>query len=205
MEEGSRKSQVYRQIDSLAPKRLLYQIILLQVIYYLIGGILISFYYLVSGNPFDFMVVFSWEPVRRDTTIGWTLAMLWLLDTFFSVLAMTIIVGRSKLALDFTLTLHGINILVAWIVSGEFPSSLLWWGVQGLSVILMVTLGTWTSQWRELRTTFFDLEGSGERTRTNNNQTYEMVDNPSHLNESPQVGVEQNEPDNEDQGNSKAV
>ena len=154
---SKRRGQVVRPIvDSLAPKRLFYQIILLQVVYYILGLIFIAFYYIVSGNPFTFEVVFSWEPVRLDTTIGWTLSLLWLLDTFFSVLAMTVIVGRSKLAVDFTLTLHGINIIVAWLVSGKFPTSLLWWGVQACSVLLMSSLGTWTSQWRELRTTFFE-------------------------------------------------
>lgn len=190
----ARKRQIYKQVDSLAPKRLFSQILLLQIVYYLIGGVIISFYYIVSGNPFSIYVIFSWEPVRMDTTIGWTLALLWLLDTFFSVLAMTIIVGRSKLALDFTLTLHGINIIVSWLVSGQFPASLLWWGVQGVSIILMVSLGTWTSQWRELRTTFFDLEDPSSRTSRSTNNDYELVENPaSSSNSNPQAS---NEPQN---------
>lgn len=152
--------------EFLAPKRLLSQILLLQVVYYAIGTVLIGFYYAISGEHFSIKIVFSWEQVQSSNTTGWSLALLWLLDTFFSVLAMTIIVGRSKLALDFTLTLHGINFLVVWLVSGRFPASLLWWGVQVLSILLMVSLGTWTSQWRELRVTFFDTTG------------YEMVDMP---------------------------
>jgi hypothetical protein len=155
---------MYRQVDSLAPKRLFTQILLLQLVYYTIGLVFIAFYYIAAGRPFDFYVVFSWEPLRSDTTIGWTLSMVWLLDTFFSVLAMTVIVGRSKLALDFTLTLHGINIIVAWLVTGRFPASILWWAVQGLSMLLMVFLGTWTTKWRELRTSFFD-SGSYEMIR----------------------------------------
>lgn len=40
------------------------------------------------------------------------------------------------------------------------------------SIVLMVTLGTWTSQWRELRRTFFEnaLEGASDNAnRTKNN------------------------------------
>lgn len=149
--------------DVLAPKRLFKQIVLLQIIYYAIATILICFADIVGGMPVSPELIFSWEPVRFDTSNGWILALLWLLDTFFSVLAMTFIVGRSKLALDFTLTLHGINIIVAWLASGRFPSSPLWWCLQLVSVVLMVSLGTWTSQWRELRVTFFE-------------EAYELVD-----------------------------
>jgi hypothetical protein len=159
---------VRKQIDTLAPMRLLKQIVLLQVVYYIMAIVLIAFTLIVGGERFKLETVFSWEPVRLDTTWGWALSMLWLLDTFFCVLAMTYIVGRSKLALDFTLTLHGINFIVAWLVSGKFPASPLWWGVQVVSTFLMVGLGTWTSQWRELSATFFDVGSSSSG-------SYEMV------------------------------
>lgn len=146
--------------NMLAPRQLFQQILLMQSIYYFIGFVLILFTCMVSGDPFTLATVFSWEPVRVDTTMGWTLFLLWLLDTFFSVLALTVVVGRSKLALDFTLTLHGIHLVVCWIVSGKFPASKLWWGLQVVSILFMVLLGTWTTQWRELRATFFDTSAS---------------------------------------------
>lgn len=158
-----KQRNAFHRVDALAPARLFKQIVLMQLFYYCIGLILIAFTYVISGHDFNLYVVFSWEPVRFDTTMGWTLSLLWLLDTFFSVLALSIIVGRSKLALDFTLTLHGIHVLITWAVTGRFPVSLLWWMVQGVSMLIMVSLGTWVSQWRELRTTFFEsyelLEG----------------------------------------------
>lgn len=151
-------SYCYSSTESyLSPRPLFFQIITLQSIYYGIGFILILFTCIVSGTPpFSLRLVFSWSPVRSDTTLGWTLFLLWLFDTFFSVVALTVVVGRSKLALDFTLTLHGINLVVCWIVDGKFPASGLWWALQFTSIILMVSLGTWTSQWRELRVTFFN-------------------------------------------------
>lgn len=145
-----------KQSAVLAPRRLFVQILELQLCYYAIGLVLITFTLVVSGIPFEFDYVFSWKPVRADTTLGWVLSLIWLLDTFFSVLAMTVIVGRSRLALDFSLTLHGIDILVVWLVSRQFPRSWLWWGVQFVSSISMICLGTWTTQWRELQRTFFE-------------------------------------------------
>lgn len=151
-----------RQSPVLAPKRLFLQIVELQAFYYSIGALLISFALVVSGIKWSPDYIFSWRPVRPDTSLGWELGLLWLLTTFFSVLGMAIIVGRSKLALDFALTLHGIHLLVVWIYTGHFPRSWLWWAVQGVSSILLVVLGIWTTQWRELKRTFFE--------------DYEMVD-----------------------------
>lgn len=160
-------SSYYYSSDSyLAPRHIFWQIITLQLIYYSLGFLLILFTCIVAGRPpFSPKLVFSWTPVRYDTTLGWTLVLVWLLVTISSVIALTVVVGRSKLALDFTLTLHGINLIVCWIVDGSFPTSGLWWGLQFTSIVLMVSLGTWTSQWRELRNTFFDNVGldSGSR------------------------------------------
>lgn len=155
--------------NMLAPRQLFQQILVMQGIYYFIGFILILFTCIVSGDPFTLKMVFSWEPVRIDTTMGWTLVLLWLLDTFFSVLALTVVVGRSKLALDFTLTLHGIHLLVCWCVAGKFPASKLWWGLQAVSILLMLMLGTWTTQWRELRATFFEPIPQSEEIAVNSN------------------------------------
>lgn len=155
------KSRSSLASNMFAPRQLIQQILVMQGIYYFIGFCLILFTCIVSGDPFSLSTVFSWEPVRIDTTMGWTLFLLWLLDTFFSVLALTVVVGRSKMALDFTLTLHGIHLVVCWCVAGKFPASRLWWGLQVLSVLLMVLLGTWTTQWRELRATFFEPGAEG--------------------------------------------
>lgn len=145
-----------RQSPVLAPRRLFVQIVELQAVYYALGLIMISFTLVVMGLPWHARYIFSWEEIRPDTTLGWTLAMLWLMDTFLAVLALAVIVGRSKLALDFALTLHGINLVVAWVSSGRFPRSWLWWVLQVVSSVLMIYLGIWTTQWRELRRTFFE-------------------------------------------------
>lgn len=145
-----------KQSPTLAPRRLLWQIIQMQVAYYTMGLILVTFVLLVFGRKWNGSYVFSWEYVRADTSMGWTLALLWLLDSVFSVLILAIVVGRSKLALDFSLTLHGIHLIVVWTYSGNFPRSWLWWTSQCVSALVMVTLGIWMTQWRELRRAFFE-------------------------------------------------
>lgn len=71
------------------------------------------------------------------------------------VLFVTIIVGRSKLAWDFAVTIHIINLIITWCYVGKFPTSMLWWMLQVVSAFLLVTLSTYSTRWKELRVTFF--------------------------------------------------
>ena len=101
-------------------------------------------------------IVFLWELVEPDNAMGLTLFMMWLFDALLCVLFVTVIVGRSKLAWDFAVTVYIINLIVVWTYTGKFPSSILWWCLQVLSAVLLVTLSTYSTRWNELRTTFFD-------------------------------------------------
>ncbi|WPK27550.1 hypothetical protein PUMCH_004943 [Australozyma saopauloensis] len=139
-----------------SPVRIFVQILLLQSFYYLSAFVL--FYLVAQLNGYEFSIswVFSWELVEPDNTMGLMLFFLWLFDSLLCVLFVTIIVGRSKLAWDFALTVHIINLIVVNLYSGKFPTSVLWWCLQVLSGILLVTLSTYSTRWKELRTTFFD-------------------------------------------------
>jgi len=145
-----------QQSPVLAPRRLFLQIVALQAFYYVVGLVLISFALFILGMPWELHYTFSWEDVRADTSFGWLLCLLWLLDSVFSVLALVIIVGRSKLATDFGVTIYGINLVVVWAYSRQVPRSWLWWALQLVSAGLTVYAGIWASQWRELRRTFFE-------------------------------------------------
>ncbi len=151
-------------LDYLSPSRLFFQIALLQTVYYVVAAIVCFISASVSGMNYSLDWVFSWVLVEPSTTIGWTLTVIWLFDSLVCVFFMMIVVGRSKLAWDFALTLQGINLIVVWVYSGQFPTSALWWVLQGISALILVSLGTWSSQWKELRETFFegvDLEQGG--------------------------------------------
>lgn len=137
------------------PSRLLFQIILLQCFYYLTA--LVIFYLVSSLNGYDFQVewIFLWELITLDNAMGLTLFMLWLVDSLLCVLFVTIIVGRSKLAWDFAITIHIINLIVVWVFTKKFPTSILWWCLQVISGLILLTLSTYLTRWKELRTTFF--------------------------------------------------
>ena len=64
---------------------------------------------------------------------------------------LVLFVSRSKLILDFALTIHLLNILTTWVYSRSLPTNLFWWGMQSVSAAVMVFLGIWACRYRELR------------------------------------------------------
>lgn len=151
--------------DSFSPMKILIQIVLLQCFYYITAGIIAFAVSVLLGLNFQFEWIFSWEFVSLENTLGLTLIGIWLFDAFICVVFMTFVIGRSKLAWDFALTVHAINVVVVWAFSGKFPTGIVWWALQIVSSILLVILSTYTTRWKELRDTFFEGLADGEITR----------------------------------------
>ncbi|PWW80528.1 hypothetical protein C7212DRAFT_274697 [Tuber magnatum] len=163
--------------DALQPLKTFLQILLLQTIYYISSSILILFTALVAGCAFSLDLIFSWRSVRGDNTVGWTLGVVWLLCSGIMVIAQLLVHARSKMVLDFSLTLHFLHLLVVTGYEWELPKSVLWWGLQVASVALMVGVGTWACRWRELRPIPFGSGrvGGGIAGAGDSGGAYEMV------------------------------
>ena len=69
-------------LTELPPLWVARQIVLLQVIWYAVATALILFTALVAGKHFSFDLVLSWRSLRGDTTVGWMLGLVWLLNSF---------------------------------------------------------------------------------------------------------------------------
>ncbi|MCJ1381921.1 hypothetical protein MMC17_005033 [Xylographa soralifera] len=138
-------------LADLPPLKILSQIAMLQAAWYVVATVMILFTSLVAGKAFSVDLVLSWRSLRGDTTVGWTLGLCWLLDSLVLVILLLLLVSRSKLVPDFALTVHFIHLLVTSLYARALPTHLLWWGLQACSAALMVSLGVWACQWRELR------------------------------------------------------
>lgn len=68
-------------LTELPPLKILSQIVLLQTIWYAVATGLILFTALVAGKHFSFDLVLSWRSLRGDTTVGWMLGLVWLLNS----------------------------------------------------------------------------------------------------------------------------
>lgn len=163
--------------DITNPLRLALQILILQAFYYLLAFVIFLIAAWLLGYEFDLEWVFSWKMVDIENAQGILLFILWLFDSLLCVLFVTLIVGRLKLAWDFALTIHIINLVVVWIYSGQFPLLILWWCLQGLLGVLLVVLSTYSTRWKELRQTFFDdMLERGQATLPQQLEVIEMRD-----------------------------
>ncbi|KFY03719.1 hypothetical protein O988_01280 [Pseudogymnoascus sp. VKM F-3808] len=143
-------------LTELPPLRILTQILALQALYYAVAVVMILFTTLVMGTPFRLLDdIFGWTALRGDTTTGWLLGMVWMANAFFIVIAILFIIQRSKLVLDFVITLHFVHLLLVSLYSHGLPRNWLWWALQVCSAVFMVVLGTWACQRRELRPIIF--------------------------------------------------
>jgi hypothetical protein len=68
-----------------------------------------------------------------------------------SAIFILLLIARSKLVLDFALTVHFIHLIVTSLYTHAVPSHLFWWALQMTSATIMTSLGVWACQWRELR------------------------------------------------------
>ncbi|KAI9850404.1 MAG: hypothetical protein M1838_005737 [Thelocarpon superellum] len=149
-------------LADLQPVKILSQIAALQAAYYASVMVLMLFTTLVAGQPFGLDLVLDWHSLRGDTAVGWTLGFVWLLDAFFGALFILVLIARSKLVPDFALTLHFIHLVLTALYSRGVPANWLWWALQAASATVMVSLGTWSCQWRELRPMSFGAGAAGD-------------------------------------------
>ncbi|KAL5121042.1 hypothetical protein ACEQ8H_000891 [Pleosporales sp. CAS-2024a] len=138
-------------LAALSPKRIVAQIVLLQLAYYACAAVLIVFTAVVAGKEVTTDLVLNWRSLRGDTTVGWTLGLVWVLNSLICVIFIVLLIARSKLVLDFALTIHFIHLVTTSLYSHSIPAHLLWWMLQICSATVMVSVGTWACQWRELK------------------------------------------------------
>ncbi|KAJ6138597.1 hypothetical protein N7471_005083 [Penicillium samsonianum] len=143
----------------LPPLKIVRKILLLQLAYYACATVLILFTTVVYGAPFSLDLVFGWDSLRGDTTIGWMLGLVWMLNCFISVMFLLVFVSRSKLVPDFALTIHFLHLIATTLYTHSLPSNLLWWGLQFASAAMMTFLGMWACQRRELEPIKFGGHG----------------------------------------------
>ena len=87
---------------------------------------------------------------------------------------MLVLVARSKMVLDFVLTLHVIHLLITSLYTKQVPANLLWWVLQAASIAVMVAGGVWSCRWRELRPMAFGT-GVGKGANGAAREEYELV------------------------------
>ncbi|RKF63777.1 Protein SYS1 [Erysiphe neolycopersici] len=149
-----------------SPLKIFTQIVIVQLVYYLSAFALIIFSALVAGKRFNLDLIFDWHSLRGDTTLGWMLGVIWVMNSFTGIILMLVLVRRSKLVLDFALTLHFIHFLTVSLYSHSLPQNITWWATQFISAGAIIFMGVWSCQWRELRPISFGADTGASRPST---------------------------------------
>lgn len=68
-------------LTELPPLKIVRKILLLQSLYYVCATVLIIFTALVAGTGLTGDLILSWQSIRGDTTIGWLLGLVWILNS----------------------------------------------------------------------------------------------------------------------------
>ena len=68
-------------LSDLPPLLIVKKILLLQAAYYVCATVLILFTALVADTAFSLDLILSWQSLRGDTTVGWTLGFVWLINS----------------------------------------------------------------------------------------------------------------------------
>ncbi|KAJ5916733.1 hypothetical protein N7504_000748 [Penicillium tannophilum] len=154
----------------LPPLKIIRKILLLQTAYYVCAIVLILFTTVVYGTPFSLDLVFGWDSLRGDTTVGWMLGLVWMLNCIISVIFLLLFVSRSKLVPDFAFTIHFLHLIATTLYTRSLPANLLWWGLQFASAGMMTFLGMWACQHRELKPISFGGIGGGSKNAASSSQ-----------------------------------
>ncbi|KAM0247606.1 hypothetical protein ACHAQJ_009799 [Trichoderma viride] len=158
-------------LTELPPLKIAAQIATLQALYYFAALVLMLFTALVAGMSFSFDLILGWDRVRGDTTQGWLLAFVWILNGGFCMsVAMVAFVARSKLVPDFALTVHFLHLLFTCLYTRSLPRNSMWWFTMVASSATAIGLGIWGCRYRELQPVFFlggRILGSGTSGPTN--------------------------------------
>jgi hypothetical protein len=75
----------------------------------------------------------------------------WLTRFCIRAVAIVVLIGRSKLVLDFALSLHAIHLIVVTLYSGQLPRHTAWWLSMAAASAVSVALATWGCRYRQLQ------------------------------------------------------
>lgn len=106
-----------------------------------------------------------------------------------SVIFLLLVISRSKLIPDFALTIHFVHLIATSLYTHSIPSNLLWWGLQCASAALMVFLGMWACQWRELQPISFGGIGGGSSSTTASSSEAQQQEQQQQSSEPQEAGT----------------
>jgi len=132
------------------PTLIIYQIIVVQSIYYVQLGVFLFIFNQMVGHMFSVEQIFNYRLTNTDSMYGWMVIIANFFNAICGALSLLIFVERSKKCLDHAATVTILH-LIACSIYGGFPASWSWWLVNVLCCIVMALFGEYLCMRRELR------------------------------------------------------
>nr|CAG4635775.1 EOG090X0FH3 [Artemia franciscana] len=109
------------------PALIISQIVAIQCIMYFFTGLLILLMHFLVGAHLSLDCVYKIEELNLKGVIGRTIIAIFLIIALLNAASIWFLVGRTKLCLDFSTTIHILHLLFCWHYSGFFPKTATWW------------------------------------------------------------------------------
>jgi len=140
------------------PTLIVAQIVTVQSFFYASFGALLLCGSIFTGTQLTLDNLFFYKTINFDTNGVLTLAC-YTLNALLGSLALWIVVKRTKLCLDFTVTTYLIHLIFCWWYNGSLPNFISWWLFTLASIGIMCVSGEFLC----LRTEMQDIPLLGAR------------------------------------------
>lgn len=133
------------------PFLIISQIVTIQSIYYMSLGMWIFITDVMFGYSQSLDQLFLYKELHVKDIHGRCITGSFLLNSLCCSLALWHFVQRTKQCLDFTVTTHFMHLVVCWIYNGTFPTTLSWWLINIICIIIMCVCGEFLCMRSEMK------------------------------------------------------
>lgn len=133
------------------PILILSQIAAIQGAFYVSLGFWIFIMDYIVGTYKSLDQIFGYEELQFKEFHGRMIMGAFVLNAFTGAIALWYVVQRTKQCLDFTATTHLFHFIVCWAYNGAFPTTISWWLVNIVDIIIMTVLGEFLCMRSEMK------------------------------------------------------
>eukprot|EP00929_Paragymnodinium_shiwhaense_P010232 TRINITY_DN114782_c0_g1_i1.p1 TRINITY_DN114782_c0_g1~~TRINITY_DN114782_c0_g1_i1.p1 ORF type:complete len:163 (+),score=12.94 TRINITY_DN114782_c0_g1_i1:80-568(+) len=138
MDEGGK----FYGADKFNPRLISTQIVVMQSTFYFCFTLVSAMTNWLLSFPQSLSALFDYSAYTWSTSIGLALAFSELVTALLMAVACRVVVERVRKCLDFVATYHILHLVAICWWSG-FPTTLQWWTINGVSLLVAVLLGEW--------------------------------------------------------------
>ncbi|XP_032523811.1 protein SYS1 homolog [Danaus plexippus] len=128
----------YTQWD---PCLIISQIMAMQFVLYLSLSLIIAIMQDLTSSTRTLDHLFEYHEIHVKDNEGRAIIAAFVINAIIGSFMLWMLVGRTKLCLDFSCTFYGIHLLFCWVYNGSFPTTFSWWALNIASAAITCVAG----------------------------------------------------------------